>query len=62
MAFVTLFDETGSSECIVFPKMFATSQSLWVENTVVLFKGKIDERDGEILIIVEKAIDLSKMS
>ncbi len=62
MAFVTLFDETGSAECIVFPKMFATSQSLWVENTVVLFKGKIDERDGEMLIIVEKAIDLSKMN
>lgn len=61
MAFVTMYDETGSGECIIFPKMYATSRSLWEESTAVMFKGKIDERDGEILIIVEKAMDLAKM-
>lgn len=61
MAFVTMYDETGSAECIVFPKIYAKTHSVWDENTAVLFKGKIDERDDGILIIVEKAIDLSKI-
>lgn len=61
MAFVTMFDETGTAECIVFPKLYATTRRLWQENTAVIIKGKIDEREGDILIIVEKAADLAVM-
>jgi DNA polymerase III subunit alpha len=62
MAFVTVYDETGSVDCIIFPKTYATSARIWQENTAILFKGKIDERDEGISIIMEKAIDLSKMA
>ncbi len=62
MAFVTVFDETGSVELIVFPKLYAQSQSTWHENGVVLFKGRVDQKDEGLSIIVEKAVDLEKMS
>jgi DNA polymerase-3 subunit alpha len=61
MAFITIYDETGSADCIVFPTLYATSSRLWHENVAVLFKGKIDEREEGILIIIEKAIDLAAM-
>lgn len=62
MAFVTVYDETGSIDCIVFPKTYATSQRIWQENTAILFKGKVDERDEGMSIIMEKAVDLSKVA
>lgn len=61
MAFVSLFDETGSIECIVFPKTYAQSPKLWQDSIPILFKGKIDQKDDEISVIIEKAVDLSKM-
>ncbi|TXH02253.1 MAG: DNA polymerase III subunit alpha [Candidatus Moraniibacteriota bacterium] len=62
MAFVTVFDETGSVELIVFPRVYAQSQSTWRDNGVVIFKGRIDQKDEGLSIIVEKAVDLEKMS
>ena len=62
MAFVTLYDETGSVDCIVFPKTYAKTSRVWQENTAILFKGKIDERDEGLNIIIEKAIDLAKVA
>jgi len=62
MAFVTVFDETGSVELIIFPKLYAHSQATWRDNAVILFKGRVDQKDQGISIIVEKAVDLEKIS
>jgi len=62
MAFVTVFDETGSLDLIIFPRLYAVSQSTWRENAVILFKGRVDEKDEGLSVIVEKAVDLEKMS
>jgi len=61
MAFVTLFDETGSIEAIVFPKLYTASKSIWGPNRAILLKGKVDSKDGRINIIVDRAIDLSRV-
>ncbi|MBP9797646.1 DNA polymerase III subunit alpha [Candidatus Woesebacteria bacterium] len=61
MAFVSLYDETGSIECIVFPKTYAQSPKMWQDSIPILFKGKVDQKDDEISVIIEKAVDLSKM-
>lgn len=53
MAFVTLQDDTGTLECIVFPKLYAENSFLWVEDTPLIIKGKIENRDGELQIIVD---------
>lgn len=62
MVFVTLYDKTGSLDCVVFPKTFAKTSKIWHENAAVLFKGKIDEREDGLNVIIEKAIDLSKIT
>lgn len=61
MAFVSIFDETGSIEAIVFPKLYTADKNIWVPNRVILLKGKVDSKDTRINIIVDKAIDLSRV-
>ena len=58
MAFVTIFDQTGSAEMVVFPKLYRDTQSLWIPHKVIMFKGRVDFRDDRISIVCEKAIDL----
>lgn len=62
MAFVTIFDETGSLEMIVFPRIFSQTKTIWAANTVVLLKGRVDTKDDRLSIIVENAVDLARVS
>lgn len=55
MAFVTLSDDTGSIDCIIFPKLYAENPELWHEDSPLLIKGKVDNREDKLQIIVESA-------
>jgi DNA polymerase III subunit alpha len=55
MAFATLEDNTGTLNLVIFPKIFADTTNLWQEDQPVLVTGKIDQRDGEISFLVDKA-------
>ena len=60
MAFIRVNDNTGSAEVVVFPKTYEANKPDLIPNTVVLFKGKISERDGEYSILLEKIVNLDK--
>lgn len=62
MAFINLFDETGSLECVVFPKLFARLREILAINRVILLKGKINDRDGRLSVLIDNAVDLDKIS
>ncbi len=62
MAFISLFDETGSIECILFPKLFARLRDTININKVIMLKGKINERDGRLSILIDNAVDLNNIS
>ena len=62
MAFVSLFDETGSIDVVVFPKLFAATKAMWAPNTVVMMKGKIDTKDDRITMVVDNAVDLARVA
>lgn len=62
MAFVTLFDESGALDIVVFPKLYARTVKLWTANTIVLLKGRVDAKEDQITMIVENAVDVSKMA
>jgi DNA polymerase-3 subunit alpha len=62
MAFIQINDDTGTIEVIAFPKTYQRIKSMCVINTVLLFKGKIAEREGEFSIILEKAINLDQIN
>ena len=62
MAVATIFDQSGSIEGVVFPKLYASTRNIWNEGTVILLKGRVDERGEGLTMIVEKVIDLSTVS
>lgn len=54
MCFGTLQDQSGSIRFVVFPRTFQECGSLLAQDKVVLLKGKVNDRDGEINIVAEK--------
>ena len=58
MAFLTVFDQTGTIEVIVFPKAYALMKKYFSINKVLLMKGKTDFREEKLSMILDKAVNL----
>lgn len=58
MYFSWFEDHTGKTELIVFPKVIEESSDLWITGNVLLVRGKVSTKDGQIKVIVDKAIKL----
>lgn len=58
MAFVKIEDDTGSIETVVFPSVYALTKSVWVKDVVVLLKGRIDDKDERLSLLVADAVSL----
>lgn len=54
MGFGQFEDGSGSSEFVIFPKAYAQSQSLCRSDQVVIMRAKIQNRDGELNLQVER--------
>ncbi|MFH1827506.1 MAG: DNA polymerase III subunit alpha [bacterium] len=59
MAFVTIFDETGSLEIVVFPSTFNKLKDILFINQIIIFKGKVSDRNNKISVIMEAAMKLT---
>ena len=55
MAFVTVEDDTGSIEAVVFPNVFAKTRDCWEKDKIILIEGKAETREETVSLIVEKA-------
>jgi DNA polymerase-3 subunit alpha len=55
MAFITLEDDTKSIDCVVFPNLFAENPIFYTEDTALIIRGKVDNRDDKIQIVVDTA-------
>ncbi len=55
MAFITLEDDTGSVDAVVFPKIFNASRRCWVKDQIVLVEGKVEVREENLSLIIETA-------
>lgn len=62
MAFGTIQDDTGKIDFVVFPKTYEEYGQLLKENEVLLFKGKIDIREEEMQLMVEKITSPDEMN
>jgi len=58
MAVIQVFDETGSIEVVVFPTTFEKLKNIIAINRIIMLKGKVNEREGRLGIIMENAVDL----
>lgn len=57
MAFLLLTDEGGEIEAVVFPKTYLEVKSFLIPNSVVIAKGKVEEREDRLSFIID-TIDL----
>ncbi len=55
MAFIKVFDETGSTEVVVFPRTYASYKDFLNLNQVIIFKGKVAEKMGSVNILMNVA-------
>ena len=64
MAFLSIEDKTAKTDAIVFPRVYKNLKDLLEENKAMLIVGKLNIRDGEISIVIQKAkyIDEKKHS
>jgi DNA polymerase-3 subunit alpha len=60
MYFAWFEDHTGKTELIVFPKIIEEIPDLWVSGNIILVRGKVSTKDGQIKVIVDKAIKLEE--
>jgi len=51
MAFATLDDNTGTIELVIFPKLFAATKTIWVNDQPVLVTGRVDFKERMALIV-----------
>ncbi len=54
MAFAMLEDGSGKIDLVVFPKLFATTREIWLEDKPILVKGTLDNREDRLSLIVEQ--------
>ncbi len=59
MAFANIDDETGSIEMVIFPRLYAQTKDLWVNDQPILVTGKVDFKD-RLALIVDSAIQPGK--
>jgi DNA polymerase-3 subunit alpha len=64
MAFLTIEDKTAKTEAVVFPKVYKELKDVLAENKPMLIAGRINVRDGQKSVIVQKAkyVDPKKYS
>ncbi|MFZ2488884.1 MAG: DNA polymerase III subunit alpha [Anaerolineae bacterium] len=55
MAFVTLEDLQGQCDIVVFPKTWEETKDLWVQDRIVLVRGKAEKRGESVNVLCEVA-------
>ncbi len=53
MAFLLLTDEAGEVEAVVFPKTYAEVKSFLIPNSVIIAKGKVEEKEDRLSFIID---------
>lgn len=53
MAFVRLEDKSGFIELVVFPRIYQETKSYWVNDQIVLVKGKVSRKEERISLVVD---------
>ena len=60
MAFLTAEDKSGSTDIVVFPRSYREIKNVLVEGKPMLIAGRVNDRDGEKSIILEKAMYINE--
>jgi DNA polymerase-3 subunit alpha len=58
MAFITVEDEEGTLEAVIFPELYKSSFKILEKGSLVILRGKVDSSERGIKIIAEEISDL----
>ncbi len=61
MAFLTLEDDSGVLDAVVFPKLYADIKGSLVPDQIMVLTGKIDKREDKLNLIVNEAKALDQL-
>jgi len=56
MAFLSVEDDTGKIDVVVFPNLFQEAKIHLVQDTIILIEGKVDHRDDRVSLLADKII------
>jgi DNA polymerase-3 subunit alpha len=59
MLFVKIEDLSGGMEILVFPSLLKETAAIWREGEAVLCRGKLSDKDQEIKLLCNKAVELT---
>ena len=62
MAIVTVEDLTGSMEVVVFPQVWESTKSSWIEGEGILIAGRTEQRGEEWSVLVESVLPWEEAS
>jgi DNA polymerase-3 subunit alpha len=57
MAFVRLEDLQGAVEVTVFPHLFRDGKAMWVQDKIVVVRGRVDVRNGRVSVVADSVQD-----
>jgi DNA polymerase III alpha subunit len=60
MLFVGFEDFTGTTELLVFPKILSENTDIWQVGKILLVRGKVSTKDGQIKILTERAREVEE--
>lgn len=58
MAFITLYDDTGTIEAVLFPKTYEKLRQILDVNQAIIAKGTIANRDDSMSFLIDNAVKL----
>lgn len=58
MAFLSVFDETGTVEVVVFPKLYKKFSGILNINQIIIFKGSVSEKEDQLNVLMDVAMKL----
>ncbi len=61
MCFADIEDLTGSLELVVFPSVFNEHKALLATDQIVMVRGRVTDKDGELKMLVEKIMQMSEI-
>ncbi|HET7578378.1 MAG TPA: DNA polymerase III subunit alpha [Bacillales bacterium] len=62
MAFITISDESGEVEAVVFPKLYSQEPLYFEKEQFLLLEGTIQKKEQAVKLITEKAMPLDQIS
>jgi DNA polymerase-3 subunit alpha len=58
MLFVKIEDAVSNTEILVFPRLLKETAAVWQEGKAVIVQGKISDKDQEIKLLANRAVEL----